>query len=617
MKFKILSIIVLTTTLSIGQNQSKQVILRVDPPNWWVGMADSSLQIMIYGPEISSFDINLKYPGVELIKTTRVENPNYIFIDLVVNRDCKAGSIPIKLKNKNITQSIDYQLYKRETLPIKRGVNSSDVIYLITPDRFSNSDPGNDNIAGYSDLLNRNENLGRHGGDLEGISNHLDYISNMGFTAVWLNPVLENNMPQHSYHGYAITDYYRVDPRYGSNESYKKFCADASRHNIKVIMDMVVNHCGLSHWWMNDLPTADWINYQDKPYTQTNHRKTISTDPYVAIEDEKIMTEGWFVRTMPDLNITNPLLAKYMIQNSIWWIEYAGLSGIRMDTYPYPNENYMSEWSHSILNEYPDFHISGEVWHDDPAIVSYWQKGKINPNDYVSWLPSLFDFPMQSALNKSLMPSSDWEDDWMPLYDMLAKDFLYADPQQLIVFADNHDMSRIFTQVDENYENYKMAIAYVLTSRGIPQVYYGTEILMSNKGKGNHGVIRSDFPGGWSGDTINAFNGKGLMPLQKNAQDFFKKLLSWRKDEEVIHHGKTMHFIPEKKVYVVFRYNDQKTVMLILNKNESSINLNLDRFKSILGNANQGIDVMTGEKIILGSELTLNNAGPMIIEIDK
>jgi glycosidase len=277
----------------------------------------------------------------------------------------------------------------------------------------------------------------------------------------------------------------------------------------------------------------------------------------------------------------------------------------------------MSDWSRAIMNEYPNFHISGEVWHDDPAIVSYWQKGKINSNGYVSWLPSLFDFPMQSALNKSLKASSDWEDSWMPLYDMLAKDFLYADPQQLIVFADNHDMSRIFTQVEENYDNYKMAMAYVLTSRGIPQVYYGTEILMSNKGTGNHGVIRSDFPGGWNGDTINAFNAKGLMPQQKDAQEFCRRLLSWRKNADVIHHGKTMHFIPENKIYVIFRYDDQKTVMLILNKNESSVNLNLDRFKSIIGNATEGTDVMTGEKILLGPALTLNHPGPMILEIDK
>lgn len=617
---KLISIIIL---FFLGQLVKSQGIVhleidRIEPPHWWVGMKDSSLQIMVYGKGIASYEVSINYPGLELTKTSKTTNPNYLFLNLILKADCKPGLLPIKFKGENSTLNVDYQLLTREkSSSIREEVNSGDVIYLITPDRFVNGNPLNDNVEGMTDAANRIEHFGRHGGDIEGIKNHLDYISEMGFTALWLNPVLENKMPRHSYHGYAITDYYKVDPRFGTNESYKNFCSEAAQRNIKVIMDMVVNHCGLSHWWMNDLPSDDWINYQNKPYTQTNHRKTISTDPYVAIEDKKVMTEGWFVRTMPDLNLTNPLLGKYMIQNSIWWIEYAGIRGIRMDTYPYPDEDYMSEWSRSILKEYPDFHISGEVWHDDPAIISYWEKGKNNTNGYVSWLPTLFDFPIQSALSKSLKSSSNWEDGWMPLYDMLAKDFLYVDPNQLLVFADNHDMSRVYTQVDENYEKFKMAMAYILTSRGIPQIYYGTEILMSNKGTDSHGVIRSDFPGGWMSDTINAFTGAGLSDLQKDAQNFMKRLLTWRKNADVIHQGKTIHFIPENNVYVLFRYNEEKLLMLVLNRNETPVKLNLDRFMSVIKNSTTGREVVTGEKIDLTSAINLEKAGPLIIEIEK
>ena len=328
----------------------------------------------------------------------------------------------------------------------REGYNSSDVIYLIMPDRFANGNPSNDNLDGQLETANRFDPLGRHGGDIDGITQHLDYFSQLGVTALWLNPVQENNMPRHSYHGYAITDFYKIDPRLGTNQSYQNFCKQASAKGIKVIMDMVANHCGLYHQWLTSPPHNEWINNYNKPYTETNHGKYILSDPYASDEDKEVLTQGWFVRTMPDLNTKDPFLAQYLVQNAIWWIEYAGLAGIRMDTYLYPDELFMSEWSRRIMEEYPNINLAGEVWHDNPAVVSYWQKGKTNANGYVSHLPGVFDFPLQDGLRKALMSERGG---WLNIYDVLAQDFQYPDPKNLVVFADNHDMSRIFTQLDE------------------------------------------------------------------------------------------------------------------------------------------------------------------------
>src|SRR4030095_65658 len=499
-----------------------QSISRIEPPNWWTDMKDPNLQIMLYGENIGHLKAKIKYSGVKLIQESCPENDNYLFIDLAIKKNAKAGSIPIELSyNEGHKLNIKFPLYSREPGSAERiGFTTSDVIYLVTPDRFANGDKLNDQVEGLREAPNRADKNGRHGGDIEGIRQHLDYIHDMGFTFIWPTPVLENNMPKYSYHGYAITDFYKVDPRMGTNELYKSFCHEARQKGIKVIMDMVINHCGLEHWWMKDPPTKDWINYYQKDFVGTNHRKTIQMDPYAAPEDHDILTRGWFVRTMPDLNVENPILGKYLIQNSIWWIEYAGLSGIRMDTYLYPDENYMSEWSKRVMNEYPNFNIAGEVWHINPAIVSHWQRGKINANGYVSYLPSLFDFPVQNSLRNALMSSDEGDSGWTVLYETIAQDFLYANPQQLVVFPDNHDMNRIYTQLGEDYDNFKMALVFVLTTRGIPELFYGTEILKTSPEKREDGIIRSDFPGGWEGDTVNVFTGKKLTSQQKASLEF-------------------------------------------------------------------------------------------------
>lgn len=596
-----------------------QSISRIEPPNWWTGMKDPNLQIMLYGDNIGSLKARIKYPGVKLSKASCPENDNYLFIDLVIKKNTKAGSIPIQLlDNEGHELNIKFPLYSREPGSAERiGFNTSDVIYLLTPDRFSNGDTLNNQVEGLKETPNRADKNGRHGGDVEGIKQHLDYISEMGFTAIWPTPVLENNMPKYSYHGYAITDFYKVDPRMGTNESYKSFCHVAEQKGIKVIMDMVINHCGLEHWWMKDPPTKDWINYYQKDFIGTNHRKTIQMDPYAAPEDHDILTHGWFVRTMPDLNPENPYLGKYLIQNSIWWIEYAGLSGIRMDTYLYPDENYMSDWSKHVMNEYPNFNIAGEVWHINPAIVSHWQRGKINANGYVSYLPSLFDFPVQNALRGALMSPDEGDSGWNILYETIAQDFLYANPQQLVVFPDNHDMNRIYTQLGEDLGKFKIAIAFVLTTRGIPEIFYGTEILKTSPEKRDDGIIRSDFPGGWEGDTINAFTGEGLTLQQKESQEFIKHLLKWRKGAAVVHHGKLMQYVPQQGIFVYFRYTETDTIMVILNKNNSPVTLQLDRFKRMMGESIQGKEIISEKMISLKDSLFLEKMGPMIIEIKK
>lgn len=379
---------------------------------------------------------------------------------------------------------------------------------------------------------------------------------------------------------------------------------------------MITNHIGLQHPWMSDPPAPDWINYYQQPFVQTNHRKTISTDPYAAPEDAERLTKGWFVASMPDLNVTNPHLGTYLIQNAIWWIEYTGLAGIRLDTYLYPDESYMAQWAKAIMTEYPNFNIVGEVMHDNPSVVAYWQKGKKNPNSYESNLPALFDFPLRTALINALTKPDTWEDSWLHLYEMIAKDYQYPDPMQMVVFADNHDLDRIFTMLDKDIAKMQMAMAYVFTTRGIPQVFYGTEILMANEVRRDDGIIRSDFPGGWKGDPVNAFTGAGLSMQQKEMQSFIKTVLQWRKNATVIHSGKMTHYTPEKGVYVYFRHNESDKVMVILNKNEKPVELDLARFQRILEGSSKAREIISGDAINPKGKLRLEKPGAMIVELE-
>jgi len=565
---------------------AKSSLERVEPAFWWVGMQNPELQLLVHGQDISSCEVALDYQGVELEEVIRVQNPNYLFINLKIAPSTLAGTFTLAFKKKNkVVHTFDYVLRSRDPNSRNReGFNTTDVMYLVTPDRFANGNPENDEIEGLREGKNRSLAGGRHGGDIQGLVNSLDYISAMGFTAIWLNPVLENDMPEYSYHGYAATDFYKVDPRYGSNDEYLQLSLKAKEKGIKLIMDMIVNHCGSEHWWMRDLPTKDWINNKGE-FMQTSHIHEANVDPYVSDYDKFRNNDGWFVESMPDLNQRNHLLATYLIQNTIWWIEYAHLDGIRMDTWPYPDKTFMNQWCEAVLAEYPHFNMVGEEWTTKPALVAYWQKGQHNHDGYHCALPSLMDFPMQEAIVKGVMGSG------RDTYLTLAMDFLYPDPDNLVVFVDNHDMSRVFTQVNEDFAAYQRAIAYLTILRGIPQIYYGTEILMSNPGTGDHGVIRSDFPGGWEGDTVNAFTGEGLSDWQKQAQKEMKHLLNWRKGKSVIHYGQTKQFAPlyDEKVYSMARYDEKDLVLLIMNNSEQEQVVDLSRFEELT----QGISSMT------------------------
>ena len=591
---------------------SKPTLKRVEPPYWWAGFKNPSLQLMVYGERISETKPELSYEGVQLVSTSSVDNPNYLFLDLSLSPTVKPGKFEIRFsQNGKIVVASTYELKAREKGSSQRiGFNSSDVMYLIMPDRFANGDTTNDNMSDELEKANRNDLKGRHGGDLKGIEDHLDYIQNNGYTALWLNPVLENNMPFESYHGYATTDFYKVDSRFGTNYDYQRLSAEAKKRGIKMIMDMIFNHIGSNHWWMKDMPMKDWINGYPN-YQLTNHKKATIQDPYAATIDSKEFTDGWFWRSMPDLNQRNPFLAKYLIQNSIWWIEDVGLDGIRMDTYPYPDKQMMANWTRQVTEEYPNFNIVGEEWNTNPAAVAFWQKGKINPNGYTSYLPSLMDFPLQNAIVKSMI--EDWG--FNHLYETLALDYSYSDANNLTIFAGNHDTERYFTAIGEDLSKLKTAMTFLMTIRGIPEIYYGDEILMKGFKRDGDGTLRRDFPGGWQGDQTNAFTGKGLTSDQADFQQYLKKLVNWRKGKGVIHNGLLKHYYPKDNLYVYFRYNDKETVMVILNLNSEVKTLNTGRFAESIQGFTSAREVMSGNTINDLNSIVIPAKTSLILEL--
>jgi glycosidase len=616
-----LLILFIVLCMHVSAYAAEATIGRVEPPFWWTGFRETGLQLIVHGEGISTYEPSIDHPDVSIDRVEKVKSPNYLFLYLDIHPQARAGSFDIEFSGKGGKLTHSYVLKEKNPDPAHaKGFDASDAIYLITPDRFVNGDPANDNVEGMGDRIDRSNDGGRHGGDIQGIVDSLDYISEMGFTAIWLNPLLENHMPSYSYHGYSTTDFYKVDPRYGSNEQYREMVQEARDRGIGVIMDMIVNHIGSEHWWMRDLPTDDWLNFQDEPVI-TSHEHITEQDPYVSEHDARMFSDGWFVTTMPDLNQRNPLLADYLTQNALWWTEYLGLAGIRMDTYPYPDKHYMSEWTRRMMLEYPENNIVGEEWVSNAAAVAYWQHGNQNRDGYISYLPSLMDFPLQENMRLALITEDGTKmDDGTPaglmkLYLALANDFVYPAPEDLVIFPDNHDMDRIFEQVGHDYDLFRMALAYVLTMRGAPQIYYGTEILMKHPGSEAHGDIRADFPGGWPGDERNGFTGEGLTDQEKEAQSFVRTLLHWRKDRDVIHNGKTMHFRPDQGTYVYFRYDDDDTVMVILNKNPEPFTLDLDRFEERLARHGTASNVISGERLSLGDSLELPGRSVLVLDL--
>jgi neopullulanase len=591
---------------------------RVEPPTWWTGFKNHSVQLLVRGSNIGRTTPELKYSGVVLEKVNTVANPNYLFLDLTVTDKAKAGSFRITFKQKG--RKVAEYLYKlderRAGSAERKGFSSADVIYLLMPDRFANGDPSNDNIPGMKEQADRSNTDGRHGGDIKGISDHVGYLKDLGVTAVWSTPLLENNMEKYSYHGYAITDYYRIDPRYGTNEEYVALSDKLHANGLKLIMDMVFNHCGSGHWWMNDLPSPDWLN-QWPEFTRTNYRAGTMTDPYVSAYDSVKFTSGWFDVTMPDLNQHNPFLAKYLIQNSIWWIEYAGLDGIRQDTYPYAFKDMMAQWDKAVLAEYPNFNIVGECWATVPEGIAYWQKDSKNRDGYNSYLPTVFDFAMYDALRLGFMENNGWNTGIGRLYDLLSRDFVYPDPSRILIFADNHDVNRFLASVGQDVRKFQMALAFVLTSRGIPEIFYGTEALLTTTGEKNDGRLRIDSPGGWLGDTASMFTGAGLSKEQQDMAHYLHTILNWRKNSEVIHTGKLKHFIPADGVYVYFRYDQKNTVMVAINNSDEEKKLDREKYIEFLGNFSSGIDVVSGKRYDDLSAINVPSKTAVIIEFGK
>lgn len=597
-------------------------IERVEPSNWWIGFKNQRLQLLVKDKNIYTADIEISYEGVTIENIVKGSSPNYLFVDLNISENTKPGKFNIYFKFDNGSQKIQTYELKSRTKSSEEfvGFNSSDVIYLITPDRFANGDQSNDIVPYLKEKkIDRKNDYARHGGDIKGIIKHLDYINEMGFTAIWPCPLLTNDMPRTSYHGYAMTDFYQVDPRFGTLQEYIELADKARTFDIKLIMDQVVNHCGSEHWWMKDLPFSDWVNQQkafeeNKELKNSNHRRTINQDSYASEKDKQGMIEGWFVEAMPDLNQRNPFMATYLIQNSIWWIETLGLGGIRQDTYPYSDKTFLSDWTGAIMTEYPNFSIVGEEWSYNPLIVGYWQEGMNNKDGYKSHLKSPMDFPMQRQIVNALNEDEQWDTGFVKIYEGLANDFYYANPKDLMIFPDNHDMSRIFTQLNKNVTKTKMALGYIFTLPRIVQFYYGTEILMNDSAKpGDHGLIRTDFPGGWQGDKVNAFTGEGLTAEQKNMQLYVKKLLNYRKNSQAIIEGKTIHFAPENGVYVLFRAIENEIVAVILNKNKTQLNLNLDRFDEMGLKGKSLTNIITSEKVAWNDYLTLKSEGIIIL----
>ena len=594
------------------------LIERVEPPNWWVGMKTNDLQILVYGKSINDLITKISNSNIELTSFDKVKNENYLFLNISISENAKPDEVEIDFyKNNVVVDRYVFSLLNREKNASNvEGFNSSDVMYLITPDRFANGDSTNDDIQRMFERPNRDYNRGLHGGDIKGIINHLDYIKDLGFTTVWLNPVLENNMKKSSYHGYSTTDYYKVDPRFGSNELFQELSISAKEKGIKLVMDLIPNHCGSEHWFFKDPPMDNWFNNQSG-FKQTSHRRETVQDIYASEIDKREHADGWFVETMPDLNQKNQKMSKYLIQNTLWWIEYARLSGIRVDTYPYSDKDFMSDWTFAVMDEYPNFNIVGEEWSDNPIVISYWQKDKINHDGYVSYLPTLMDFPLQISFTEALLDDFSWGKGFIKPYKTLASDFLYPNPNNLLIFPDNHDMTRFFTQVNNDIDLFKMGIVYYSTMRGIPQFYYGTEILMnSDENPGDHGLIRTEFPGGWPDHSKNAFTGDGLSYNERQTQLFFKEILNWRKDNEVIHNGKLIQFAPKGGIYSFFRILNNKMVWVIFNRNNSSETLETSRFDELIENYEIAFDVINKKKVSISEKIIINAKSALILEIE-
>lgn len=589
----------------------KPNIERIDPPHWWVGMHCDTLQLLVSGQGIASANASIDYPGVAIIDQPTLESKNYKLIYLTINDNTAPGAVPISFSDGKNTTAIEYSLNARSMKPEDhQGFSAADVLYLVMPDRFAKGN-GNSTTEGLEFPIDANRaRHGRHGGNIAGLRDHLGYIDSLGVTAIWVNPVLENDMPGGSYHGYATTDYYNIDRRFGTNKEYIDLIADAHARGLKVVMDMIFNHCGSNHPWQKDMPASDWFNYPGN-YTQTNFRTNTVSDPYASDYDRDLTVNGWFVRSMPDFNQRNPHVWKYLAQNSIWWIEESCIDGIRMDTHPYADMMAMAKWCKAVIDEYPNMNIVGECWTAGIGGPAFWQKGsKVNILGDPQ-LPTVMDFPLMFACQDAF----DSDGGLNKLWELLSTDFLYANPSNILTFLDNHDTARWLLEQPTDLAKWKQAQTFLLTTRGIPQIYYGTEILMSGDTKNGDSNVRRDFPGGFPGDSVNAFSREGRTPMQNEAWDFLAKLLNWRKSCDAIKSGTLKHFVPQDGIYVYQRKADNgNDVVILLNGNDREASMLSKQTAEVLPIGSSRRDIISGNIISIGDTISMSPRQILILE---
>ena len=608
--------IIVTFVLSLGfclPVWSKVKIQKAEPGFWWSGMKNPELQILLYGTDIATDSVSITASDIRVKEIVKLQNPNYLLLYLDLS-ETALQQFDIRLTKNGEQTIIPYQIKAREKdSSAREGFHASDVLYLVMPDRFANGNPENDVVPGMRESkVDRADMYARHGGDLKGIKDHLDYFTDLGVTAIWLNPIQKNDMGGGSYHGYAITDYYEVDPRFGDNEEFRQLVRAAHEKGLKIVMDMIFNHCGSEHFFFKDKPSDNWFNFQDH-FVQTGYQTMPQMDVHRSDYDKVKNVDGWFTRSMPDLNQRNRHVASYLIQNSIWWIEYAGINGIRQDTHPYADFDMMARWCRAVNAEYPDFNIVGETWVGSNVGVSFWQKDSKVAYPRNSCLPSVMDFPLMNIMSSAF----GWNNGLASIYDYLSQDIVYADPMNLLVFLDNHDTSRFYkVPPTGDLNRFKQALAFLLTVRGIPQIYYGTEILMAADKSEGDGALRRDFPGGWAGDKQNAFTPSGRTLLQNEAYTYVSKLLNWRKGNDAIGKGSFKHFITQNEVYVYERKYGNHSVVVFLNGSEADRTVDLAPYQEVLP-ARRAYDLLDGRHVELQGSVSLKGKGVLILEFGK
>ena len=610
---KLILLFLITISVSVSAQIDK-----VEPPFWYENMTNNQVQIMFYGKNIAQNTVTVSN-GVVITQVQKTENPNYVFVTIDL-KNITAQELIFTFKNGKKSFNQSYSIKKRkENSRNRKSFDSSDMMYLIMPDRFANGNEKNDSDSNLQEKANRSLPGGRHGGDIQGIINNLDYLQSLGVTALWSTPLCEDNDKGYSYHTYGQSDVYKIDSRYGTNEDYVRLSSEMKKRNMKLVKDYVTNHWGAEHWMFKDMPTYDWF-HQFPGYKQSNYRMTTQYDTNASATDAKLCMDGWFVPSMPDLNQSNPLVLNYLTQNAIWWIEYADLDGFRVDTYSYNDKAGIAKWTKAITDEYPYFNIVGEVWMHDQAQISYWQKDSpiAKIQSYNSYLPSVMDFTMHDVFGNVFNEDNpNWNDGMIKFYENFVNDFLYDNPNNLLIFAENHDTNRFNQNYKNDLNKYKMAMTILATMRGIPQLYYGSEIGMAgDKGKGD-ADIRQDFPGGWASDKNNAFTASGRTAEQAKYFDFTAKVFNWRKSKSVIHNGKLMHYLPDNNVYVYFRYNDTESVMVVVNNSKDKQTVKLDRFKESLASYSSGKDIISDANFDLKSELSIEGKSSLILELKK